>query len=565
MSDQGVSHTLILWLESTPEVALARTEFIFSRDHQRLSCVRSRDGSAIGSVGTFSWSPAVRALVLLLLQERLSLGNPCQEAVRNPSIVGGRGTPASSLDSALTKHPRWLVEMFGTLPNGSPQATRFFRRINASRRTGNQVIIGLNRRYLRPENIRVYLDGRELVDQVSVRQCAAEIQRSFHESKIKPSNSDVVNSSQSVESAATAELSRSSRFWEFLTLAFEQEMRETLNSVDIFRHFRYRERVQKLAEDPVFEYFVGPAGRQLLDIAQPKTINERLALGVSLERVRDILSDGTPLRVSITVGEVATHAILRYLKGYAGLNIEIDFSSPHAAQLFKDLSVNSCAPDLCTLAIGSVARALRGEDLQGYTPIMLMPCGTFRLIRSKPLSRGSRSSGKLLTYGGDISSSQYYLRELIASDVISSGGQKHESYEVDEIFVLLEDARSTTSPVQAIVYFPHHQFNEYFNRATSPTIGRTVSGRKEILLFASQRLANSREKMSALTVAIRDAWLTLSEQPSLRSRLVGEMLSDTAFRQVLLRLGGLSGLVSTEGVRLKSTSRKGRPNEGEAA
>lgn len=141
---------------------LWKTEFSFETPGRPLRSVRARDASIFpGITGTFQWTAAVKAISELFLRYYLfGAGVLCEEKVL---LRGGAGSPASSLDYALAKEPMWLTEMFGVASTGQAVARNLIKRINPERKRGGDVVLMINSRVLKPENISIQLsDGSKL-------------------------------------------------------------------------------------------------------------------------------------------------------------------------------------------------------------------------------------------------------------------------------------------------------------------------------------------------------------------------------------------------------------------
>lgn len=136
----------------------------------RLCKIHSRFGNIEGSAvseslgvvhldaGTFRWSRAVRAMSVVAVRAALATVDPAIE----PRLEGERGSLAASLDGALSKEPRWLLEAFGVFPNGTGVGRRIFARSNPGLKRVGPVAIALASR-VRGEEVSIFLNGVRLV------------------------------------------------------------------------------------------------------------------------------------------------------------------------------------------------------------------------------------------------------------------------------------------------------------------------------------------------------------------------------------------------------------------
>jgi len=129
------------------------TEVVFkeSSSGEERRSIRGKTGGAFRSAGSFQWTAAVKALGVLLVQTAL---NP-----QNGTMQGQGGSLAASLDSALSKQPIWITEMFGCDQQGISFARRLILRTNPERKRPGPVVLAVNQVYLPSAAIEVYVDG----------------------------------------------------------------------------------------------------------------------------------------------------------------------------------------------------------------------------------------------------------------------------------------------------------------------------------------------------------------------------------------------------------------------
>lgn len=124
-------------------------------------CVRGKTPGAFKNAGTFQWTSAVRGISALFLRHAISQR---VSSVRN-QISGGESSLAASLDYALCKAPRWLAEMFGAFPSGQITAKRLFLTTNPNQKRPGPVIITINEVAIAPGDVRVIVDGEEVLNE----------------------------------------------------------------------------------------------------------------------------------------------------------------------------------------------------------------------------------------------------------------------------------------------------------------------------------------------------------------------------------------------------------------
>lgn len=144
---------LDLFLVAGRQIELYRTRFAFPQGGADICSIRGKSCGAFPGYGTFQWSPAVRALTILVLRYTISHGI---ESGADFALSGPRGSLASSLDYAIEKAPVWLQDMFGIDSVGRPIARRLFLRTNPGQKRAAPVVVAMNRNVLPSESIRIF-------------------------------------------------------------------------------------------------------------------------------------------------------------------------------------------------------------------------------------------------------------------------------------------------------------------------------------------------------------------------------------------------------------------------
>ncbi len=158
---------LILWFQksATGHCELERMLFTGHPSNNKIMSVRGKNGGAYGNVGSFQWTPGVKALAIILLKFLIQ-----KDTSFMPLLVGERGSLASSLDYALDKQPEWMYSMFGADDSGNALMRRLILRSNSGIRRGGSVALSLNEQLLSPQSIEVYFKNILLKDNQEVEQ-----------------------------------------------------------------------------------------------------------------------------------------------------------------------------------------------------------------------------------------------------------------------------------------------------------------------------------------------------------------------------------------------------------
>lgn len=146
------------WIFTQINPCLERVQFI--RDLERIVSVRGKNGGVYGNIATFQWTAAVQAMVVLFLRHKLFGSNLSPDDYKG-ILYGNEGTNAASLDYAITKKPLWIQDMFGCDNYDKPLCTRLFRRTNPERKRPGPVLVAINHKIIRPEEITFYINNME--------------------------------------------------------------------------------------------------------------------------------------------------------------------------------------------------------------------------------------------------------------------------------------------------------------------------------------------------------------------------------------------------------------------
>lgn len=153
-----------LTLKFFGEGAEVRLEEVVFRNQSGVQ--RSRAGkTSRASEGSFQWSVALKSMCLLFVR---SVRSFAEGAKGDTELIGGEGSPASSLDLAIAKGGGlvWMTEMFGTTATGDTLAKRMFTRANTNRRKKFlRVRVSVNTHFLPIDRIKIYRDN-ELLESV---------------------------------------------------------------------------------------------------------------------------------------------------------------------------------------------------------------------------------------------------------------------------------------------------------------------------------------------------------------------------------------------------------------
>jgi hypothetical protein len=173
---------LKLYFEGEQGAELIETHFWRAADSKLHVSVRGKTAGPLKASGSFQWTSAVKALSLLCLKIAVAERSGSKQAA-DYLIEGLKGSPAASLDYALSKQTEWLREMFGLTGHGTVYARRLILRTNAERKRPGPVFLGLNTLVLQPTNIKIFVRGEEVTACDRLSSLLAQMKESLHEQR----------------------------------------------------------------------------------------------------------------------------------------------------------------------------------------------------------------------------------------------------------------------------------------------------------------------------------------------------------------------------------------------
>ncbi len=158
-------------------VALWRTEFSHPNYAPRVRrSERGREDGPHDGARSFQWTAAVKVLAAYVL--RYAAWGRRGRAGLCPILEGERGTPAATLNYALSKQPGWLCGMFGADDQGSAFLPDILKRINPDLKLGEGVPVKLwlDPGTLPPEQVEIVRMNRQVEDPQEMEDMAEAIE-----------------------------------------------------------------------------------------------------------------------------------------------------------------------------------------------------------------------------------------------------------------------------------------------------------------------------------------------------------------------------------------------------
>jgi len=527
---------LALYFSGYPHPQLRSS--LYSDGRRGIRGVRGKTGGAYASsyesCATFQWTVAVKALSVLVLRHAAKTG-----AV----LEGKRGSLAASLDQSLEKQTVWLCEFFGTDSRGEPVARRLIKRSNPGGRLPGPVALAISESILPSSDITVYLDdvkvsqSEELVDLARVIETGGSASTTASVTKKAAEEPEF-------KAGSSAQIQyREDRGW--LTRLVLDQASAMLSYTDIFDRQQLLSRLRRIHANSYFQKLSGNAGETISYHDIKLSCSGRLGIVANDLEIRRALCRDDPLTIAIPAVLAGPVAILKYLVAVKGYNISINYRFPHSTELLQCLLKERFTEDFdfCVLSVGNTA-ALLGKKGTGYRPFMLLPSERYAVVAPKGSCFKNNGAKEYLFITEAPSAQAYFFEELSHRGIIEVGSRVNCRHaEPDEATAAL---MSGDSSLRAILCFPHYHFNNLFNDCVVSEEGDTSN-----FLCCHERVWRDPQRLTALDIAIRDAWIELSLNPSLLQKVVESLVAEDYFCSVLTRAGGLH-YISAEKRRLRT-------------
>ena len=172
---------LELYFSGSKTPQLVKSIFSQHRQHKEITAVRTY-GMLPEGFSAFKWTPCTMALALFFLRATYMV----QDDTPSPILLEGyRRTHAACLATKLWKWDQaWVNDMFGSDKAGNPYLRQIITGINIRQWTKGPIQLFLRTSILPVENIRVFIEDREVTNQKHTLKKIA----SLIESAWKPGN-----------------------------------------------------------------------------------------------------------------------------------------------------------------------------------------------------------------------------------------------------------------------------------------------------------------------------------------------------------------------------------------
>lgn len=504
MTQLESNKAIICELTFTEAGELYRFDFSHPLFSGRQSSIRSRWIFASGTAGTFQWTSAVKGLCLLILKAK----------IREQAFIEGEGRSlAASLDYAISKRPEWLKSFFGADSKGNILSDRVFLRENPERKRGGPVKIRLSN-FLNTSCIRIRVSRRDISNDInqlhSLEQKLSGVPQAMEE---KIEWSKILKTSHIIS------------------------VREALSDILSFNNRSFVDRISKLESSSYIKrYFGGTIGKLLGSLVRNQS-DTNLRLGIlDYGSLRARLAH-KPLKVSCPVSVPESLLLFVYLRDIVKLPIQIDSDHAYAIPLARkvvDKDLESL-PDAVVLGFVPSLRYLGRGTFADYRASFALPRARHFILSGSSSKKHVRNrSGNLLLICSEPSTTEFFGWSASRGEAAGSKNINFIHREPDELAFDYASDNPDTPPAVAMSIFAH------INRSI---FGKEIVEQKDNIASEQHSILYLHKSMDSLTkelflAALRDAWLKLRSDETLRSDLIEKLTSNEEYSNYVARVSG---------------------------
>ena len=143
-------------------------------------------------------------------------------------------------------------------------------------------------------------------------------------------------------------------------------------------------------------------------------------------------------------------------------------------------------------------------------------------------------SGEYFFPDQQFTSTAYVFDELVRLGVLSKTRVKVHSAGPEAVFGAMADK----ARINSLLWFPHFAFNAVYNKTRIVPLPKPLHLLKNFVV-GHEALFRDALLIRSLEVCIRDAWLTLVEQPAVLRRVIDLLFEDEDYWKLFSRSSGL--------------------------
>lgn len=496
-----------LYFQSKSSVELVHCRFRSSKSRQAFESHRGRNNEK-----SFTWSPAVRGLCTLLVKVAQAQRSCNSSLVK---LSGAAGSDVRSLDYALGKSPQWMIDMFGCESNGTPTLRKLIRRFNPDGRRAGPSEVSARPALQHDMDIRVFLSGRELVDELSLQSLLAQL---------RAASKSAVCSSSDMQRAPI-----DIRAW--FGQVFRHELCTTLRAWNPFDREGLQFCAQKVLSNVGYRKTVGKVPSNCFD--------RLLELNCSSQWIGQYqpqsLKVSRPLKVALPLSFPGSVCMFHEFQARHPGVFQLDQDFAHAVEIVDRLVSGDLEyePDLMCLGAAPIASLQKSPLHKDYVILEMLPGNSLRVMKRKNPRKNSTAVSLMRS---SPSNGLFYFEELKERGYTFGGAKRNFHAEPQETFKqFLGDSEQGLS----VSHFPHFWTLAEFANCQAVTEVAVGWADAAMFLVVHKRVAENKQLAMSLRMLLRQSWLRFLQDPMLLSRSVDEVLAQPEMIPKLVNYTGL--------------------------
>lgn len=443
-------------------------------------------GKLASAAATFQWTSAVRAFAQLALGTRYARTATGQASYE---LSGQKGSPAASLDFALSKPAAWVRDAFCHSSQRRADIRRIFRISNSEQKRAGPVIVSLTSAI---DSIKIFVDGRELVKRDELAALLEALGGDSH-------SSEELASSSSEFSAD-----------------FEHDAEQALQETDLLEGMAIRLARARLNKLPWAKHNrqVQNTLRQLQESVPASALRYRKASGLPPQE---------KFEVRCPAMAVGLLVLLRYVTRAFKVSIQIEYSFPSTSSMLETAKADAAGLVLSWGALSKAAFLKRSHRAAMLLPRTAIDVITDCQVPHERVCLATEARGYPMQYLNALRRNPRF-RKLRAINANFS-----------EIHTALRQGQRS-----ALLSFPFSVFlaRRYGMEIFSPYNVESRIG--DNVLFVPVKNSPCVAAWQALMPFLREGWWQLLADRGLIAAEIGELLSDRDYTHYLDRCAGIA-------------------------
>jgi hypothetical protein len=513
------------FLSNDSSAELFESEFSCSLVGRTLRCARGRYAFTESLEGTFLWTAAVQSMSAVAIKAKIAgLTRTTPQAwPQEAGLCSDTTSWALSLDFALSKKPRWLLDMFGVDQSGAPIIKRLFIRMNPEKKRPGPAWVSINPAFLAPENVTIFLDGVEVTTASELSALLKGIGLG-DQVPLKTKELPTVVEAAACDMYGTAQ--RLVEGW------IEEEVRDSIFATDIFTSVSQKFLLSRIQADEPIRFLFGEQRNSFSDFFAPN-----LVLGIPTQDVARGLAERLgPVRLFATIAQVGAISLFKVMQKKLGLELEIVIDSPHTPALValaKETAQSTRFVELFSLATGVCGSAVDLLRSFSILPITVLPGVSYDIMTNDRVETRGSLKGELYVFQESKSTSSIYLRHLHREGLIGTRALNLVKTEPTEALASMK-LRGNRSG--ALLWFPHNRVSGLVANTTRALRLRDKFGLSESFLLGRM---DDLTAINAIRDLVRFAWVQLRIDPILRRDVAHEISNSPDYFSALLKHTGM--------------------------